>query len=318
MALSLSSDRETYRLALLSFMAKALHDEATTTLSNQTTPLSQRIRSGSMFNLDRPTANWNVDTPSQESLLRVVAAIEEGRANEEAMRRAVRDRSVELLLRQMVGNPNAFAAPGASSTPQSLSSLLLLSKPTFPAGIPQKNHHHVTQPGSSRILEQLGSNLRDQSDSYVDCALIKLPRSLEEQHYRKKSTVEAFPEKLYRILQDMEEQGLSDIASFFAHGRAFGVHDVGRFVAEIMPKYFKQTKYTSFTRQLHLWGFLRIGSGPDSGGFYHDLFLHGRPHLNAYMKRVGVPKGVDRRRLKNKVVNRKFVPVFYAMNHPSK
>jgi len=77
--------------------------------------------------------------------------------------------------------------------------------------------------------------------------------------------------------------------SFCAHGRAFCVYDVELFVAEIVPKYFRQSKWSSFCRQLNLYGFGRIGGGTDAGAYYHELFLRGKPQLSHFMRRVGVP-----------------------------
>lgn len=99
---------------------------------------------------------------------------------------------------------------------------------------------------------------------------------------------EPFPEKLHRMLEQTERDGLSDIVSFFSHGRAFAIHKPKRFQAEIMPIYFKQTRLTSFQRQLNLYGFRRISQGPDNGGYYHELFLKGRPGLCVNMKRTKV------------------------------
>ncbi|KAI2509439.1 hypothetical protein MHU86_4940 [Fragilaria crotonensis] len=55
-----------------------------------------------------------------------------------------------------------------------------------------------------------------------------------------------------------------------------------------MPRFFRQSRLTSFQRQLNLYGFRRISQGPDNGGYYHELFLKGRMGLCVNMKRVKV------------------------------
>jgi len=55
-----------------------------------------------------------------------------------------------------------------------------------------------------------------------------------------------------------------------------------------MPRFFRQTKLASFQRQLNLYGFRRISRGPDSGGYYHAMFVRGRPDLCPYMRRTKV------------------------------
>lgn len=63
-----------------------------------------------------------------------------------------------------------------------------------------------------------------------------------------------------------------------------------------MTNFFRQTRVQSFQRQLNLYGFKRITRGPDTGGYYHELFLRGRPGLCVNMQRTrikGVPKRPD-------------------------
>lgn len=170
---------------------------------------------------------------------------------------------------------------------------------------------NATKRGST-ALEALGSNLRKRTDPYIDVAQLQEPSEDDTAQRRTRGGVsEPFPEKLHRMLDEAEKDGKTDVVSFYSHGRAFTVHDMDRFTEEIMPKYFKQTKWNSFARQLNLYGFIRITSGPDAGGYYHELFLKGRPNLCVHMRRVGVPKGEDRRKLRSK--NTSMDPDFYSM-----
>jgi HSF-type DNA-binding len=56
-------------------------------------------------------------------------------------------------------------------------------------------------------------------------------------------------------------------------------------------RYFRQSKLTSFQRQLNLYGFNRLTHGRDRGGYYHEYFLRGRPCLSKHMFRVRI-KGI--------------------------
>lgn len=61
--------------------------------------------------------------------------------------------------------------------------------------------------------------------------------------------LEPFPEKLHRMLEHTEHECKTDIVSFLSHGRAFAIHKPKKFQTEIMPRFFKQTRLTSFQRQ---------------------------------------------------------------------
>jgi hypothetical protein len=97
-----------------------------------------------------------------------------------------------------------------------------------------------------------------------------------------------FPEKLHKMLFNIEEDGHGHVISWQPHGRCFLVHKPKEFVKDIMPLYFKQTKLTSFQRQLNLYGFCRLTTGQDRGGYYHELFLKDRPFLCTRMIRTRV------------------------------
>ena len=94
-----------------------------------------------------------------------------------------------------------------------------------------------------------------------------------------------FPEKLHLMLSSVDRD---DIVSWQPHGRCFVVHNAKAFVTLVMPKYFRQSKLTSFQRQLNLYGFCRLTSGRDRGGYYHELFLRNRPDLCKRMMRTRI------------------------------
>ena len=97
-----------------------------------------------------------------------------------------------------------------------------------------------------------------------------------------------FPFKLHRMLGNVDREGLADIVSWQPHGRAFLVHKPREFVSKVLPQNFRQSKLTSFQRQLNLYGFRRLTKGSDTGAYYHELFLRGRPFLCHKMVRTKI------------------------------
>lgn len=77
----------------------------------------------------------------------------------------------------------------------------------------------------------------------------------------------------------------------------------------IMNTYFRQSKLTSFQRQLNLYGFIRITRGYDAGAYYHPFFLRGKPHIVKLMVRTRI-KGTGLKPTSNPDQE----PDFYSMN----
>lgn len=98
----------------------------------------------------------------------------------------------------------------------------------------------------------------------------------------------SFPQKLHSVLDQVERDGLAHVVAWQAHGRCFVIHKPKEFTEHIMPHYFRQSKLTSFQRQLNLYGFNRITRGNDAGGYYHELFLRGKEFLCKRMMRTKV------------------------------
>ena len=59
-----------------------------------------------------------------------------------------------------------------------------------------------------------------------------------------------FPLKLYQMLEDTECQGKCHIISWLPGGNGLVIHKPQALTDELLPHYFRQTKYRSFTRQV--------------------------------------------------------------------
>jgi hypothetical protein len=86
------------------------------------------------------------------------------------------------------------------------------------------------------------------------------------------------------MLGEMATVGDESIVSWQPHGKAFRVHLPDVFAKTVMPRYFKkQTKYKSFLRQLHIYGFHRIGKGIDRGAYFHSMFIQNKKSISLRM-----------------------------------
>lgn len=149
---------------------------------------------------------------------------------------------------------------------------------------PQQNQQQ--QP----IFPQLSSLQQDDTNNFDDLPLPS-PHSLFHRDGTRRmrgGVIEPFPEKLHRLLLEVEAAGRSDVISFVSSGRAFQIHKADKFFKDIVPLYFRQSRLSSFKRQLNLYGFELINTGPSRGGYFHELFIKDQPDLCRRMRRVAV------------------------------
>ena len=100
----------------------------------------------------------------------------------------------------------------------------------------------------------------------------------------KRGAPQAFPRKVFEILSEQP----AEIISWTPSGLAFVIHDMPRFVSEVLQKYFAHQKFSSFQRQLNLYGYRRIEPGGDepAGSYYHPSFRQDGEDLVGEVRRT--------------------------------
>ncbi|CAM9146287.1 unnamed protein product, partial [Pylaiella littoralis] len=91
------------------------------------------------------------------------------------------------------------------------------------------------------------------------------------------------------ILHDLLKSEAANIVTWTSTGTAFGILDNAAFGQDVLSSYFKHNKFSSFQRQLNLYGFRKIVKGRESGCYMHPSFQRDRPDLLSEVKRGVVP-----------------------------
>lgn len=125
--------------------------------------------------------------------------------------------------------------------------------------------------GDQKAIDADDANI-DMVDATADQPSSKGASGAHEERWRAASTAEevpvTFPQKLMAVLDNDQ---LSDIITWLPHGKGFIILQKKKFASEVMPMYFKHSKFTSFTRKLNRWGFTRVSKGPETGAYYHKV-----------------------------------------------
>lgn len=104
-----------------------------------------------------------------------------------------------------------------------------------------------------------------------------LPRTVSSAPPAKGNRKPSFADKLYGILADKK---LSPIITWLPSGKSFCIMDKTQFTNVVLPIYFKESKFESFSRRLKRWGFKKAYSaGQKVVVITHDLFQKDRPDL---------------------------------------
>lgn len=100
----------------------------------------------------------------------------------------------------------------------------------------------------------------------------------------KRGVPQQFARRLYEMLQSEAKLASASpektpFISWSESGFAFRILDVDGFTSSVLPKYFRTKKFSSFQRNLNLYGFTKVRRGPDTDMYAHQSFIRGKPEL---------------------------------------
>lgn len=237
--------------------------------------------------------------------LSATSALEEYRtamAEQFALRNVVRKREeLRAALEQTAQPP--------SSNPLALLADLCATTPAKPKSAEWLFRHGTSRaPPVDAELPSLCASRRSSDASHSSLSSEKAPLSSPFKKTPPRKTqcwdvAISFPSKLFHMLAEADKAGHADIVSFLPHGKAFMIHKPEAFATEILPKYFKTNRLSSFQKQLSLYGFKRVKFGADLGAIRHDSFQRDDKKLVAKIqrKRQGVPVGEPMNQRKERV-----------------
>lgn len=131
------------------------------------------------------------------------------------------------------------------------------------------------QPRATTFETEQATKFRSSSTKGV-VDLSKYPRT------GRRGAPQVFPRKLYEILSTERE----DIIGWTDSGKSFIIKEMETFVTNILMKYFRHQKYSSFQRQLNLYGFRKVQKGTDVGSYAHECFIRDQPELLTKVRRI--------------------------------
>jgi HSF-type DNA-binding len=107
------------------------------------------------------------------------------------------------------------------------------------------------------------------------CTLSPLLTPPSPYHTTPPTNYEYLHTQMMNLMKFAEEQPEGYCVAWLPDGKSFVIRNPDEFTRQVLPKFFKATKFSSFTRKLYRWGFRQVnrGIGPD------DPIIFGNEHF---------------------------------------
>ncbi|KAI8341116.1 HSF-type DNA-binding-domain-containing protein [Chlamydoabsidia padenii] len=152
-------------------------------------------------------------------------------------------------------------------------------------------HHRRTPSNTSTLGSTLGTSSGPSSPPSTTGPYYSNQLLTVQSQPKLSNSTNTFVHKLYNMVLDDQYQHL--IAWSYT-GASFIVCNIMDFSRDVLPKHFKHNNFSSFVRQLNMYGFHKVNKSPRGHRtlaenqiweFSHQKFLRGRPELLDDIKR---------------------------------
>ncbi|KAG1681676.1 Heat shock factor protein [Nymphon striatum] len=129
------------------------------------------------------------------------------------------------------------------------------------------------------------------------------------------------PAFLMKLKKMVDDPSCDHLISWNENGKSFIIHNVTEFSQDMLPYYYKHNNYSSFVRQLNMYGFRKaldisqgnLKSNANTVEFYHQLFVQNEDDCLKLIKRKVPSSKNEIARVPSRIVDENFMEEFNFM-----